>query len=146
MNWSDQKDSSLGLPSRQFLTREEDEFLMHPSADSSSSAGVATVRPGSTANVSSGVSSGVLTHAVLPPQQYRVGMSAEESAEAKAKEQQARANLDKKTQQKQTEEKRNEMEEEETNAAEETTEQTTNSTASDDSSAQQQTTSMEMSD
>jgi len=65
VNWLEQKDQTLGIPAMQFTTREEDEFA---------AAGMG----GSVATVA--------THALLPPQHHRPGMSAEEIASAKEQE------------------------------------------------------------
>lgn len=83
VNWLEAKDAALGLQPAAFVTREEDEFGL----------GVTLAAPLATP-MPAGVSAGaIITHAVLPPQTYRVGMSSAELAEAAARDAAARANL-----------------------------------------------------
>jgi hypothetical protein len=82
------QDQTLGIPQMQFATREEDEF---GAVAGLAAAGASSPIPGAAA--ASGASGGVgslealvATHALLPPQHHRLGMSAADIAMAQAQE------------------------------------------------------------
>ena len=90
LNWLEQKDVSLGIPPVQFATREEDEFD-HAAIASSSTNTTSGFVGGPTGVETSAPFS--FTHAVLPPQQYRVGLTSSELSEAAHREAIARQQL-----------------------------------------------------
>jgi len=89
VNWNEQKDLTLGVPNVEFVTREEDEFGAIP-AMMQTETNMADQGADAHTTASAAATFGVLTHAVLPPQHHRLGLTSSQRREMNEREREAR--------------------------------------------------------
>lgn len=83
------QDLTLGVPNVEFVTREEDEFGAIP-AMMQTETNMADQGADAHTTASAAATFGVLTHAVLPPQHHRLGLTSSQRREMNEREREAR--------------------------------------------------------